>query len=151
MREAILLPRPARPGGPTILIGGNGRRRTLPLAARYAAEWNGVYLAPAAFAGLNGELDGLLRAAGRRPEAVRRSLMAGCVFARDAAALEAKAARRNTTPDKLRASGRLAVGDGAAIADQLAAWEAAGVQRIMLQWLDLDDLDGIAALAAAVL
>jgi alkanesulfonate monooxygenase SsuD/methylene tetrahydromethanopterin reductase-like flavin-dependent oxidoreductase (luciferase family) len=45
----------------------------------------------------------------------------------------------------------VAVGDGAEIADQLAAWAAAGVQRIMLQWLDLDDLDGLAALARAVL
>jgi hypothetical protein len=27
----------------------------------------------------------------------------------------------------------------------------AGVQRIMLQWLDLDDLDGLEALAKAVL
>ena len=36
IREATLLPRPQRPGGPQILIGGNGPRRTLPLAARFA-------------------------------------------------------------------------------------------------------------------
>jgi hypothetical protein len=29
--------------------------------------------------------------------------------------------------------------------------EEAGLQRIMLQWLDLDDLDGLEALAKAVL
>src|SRR5947209_6545491 len=34
--DAILLPRPRRPGGPKILIGGNGKTRTLPIAARYA-------------------------------------------------------------------------------------------------------------------
>ena len=151
LREAILLPRPARPGGPPILIGGNGPRRTLPLVARYASEWNGVFLAPADFAERNRQLDALLRAAGRAPASVRRSLMVGCVFGRDAADLEARAARRGTTADKLRASGKLAVGDGAEMADQLAAWSAAGVQRIMLQWLDLDDLDGLAALARAVL
>jgi len=151
LREAILLPRPARPGGPPILIGGNGPRRTLPLVARYASEWNGVFLAPADFAERNRQLDALLRAAGREPASVRRSLMVGCVFGRDAADLAARAARRGTTADKLRATGKLAVGDGAEMADQLAAWSAAGVQRIMLQWLDLDDLDGIAALAHAVL
>ncbi len=151
LRGAILRPRPARPGGPPILIGGNGPKRTLPLAARYADEWNGVFLAPADFAERSQRLDALLLAAGREPASVRRSLMAGCIFARDAAALAAKAARRNTTPEKLRASGRQAVGDGAAIADQLAAWSAAGVQRIMLQWLDLDDIDDIAAVAKAVL
>ena len=151
LHDAILLPRPARPGGPPILIGGNGSRRTLPLVVRYATEWNGVYLSPADFAERNRQLDGLLLAAGRAPQSVRRSLMAGCVFGRDAAEVAARAARRGTTPDRLRAGGKVAVGDGAEIADQLAAWGAAGVERIMLQWLDLDDLDGLAALAAAVL
>lgn len=40
LNEAILLPRPRRSGGPPIIVGGNGPRRTLPLAARYAEEWN---------------------------------------------------------------------------------------------------------------
>ena len=151
LHDAILLPRPARPGGPPILIGGNGSRRTLPLVVRYATEWNGVYLSPSDFAERNRQLDGLLLAAGRAPQSVRRSLMAGCVFGRDAAEVTARAARRGTTPDRLRAGGKVAVGDGAEIADQLAAWAAAGVERIMLQWLDLDDLDGLAALAAAIL
>ena len=44
-RDAILLPRPARAGGPPILIGGNGPKKTLPLAAKYADEWNAVYVA----------------------------------------------------------------------------------------------------------
>jgi F420-dependent oxidoreductase-like protein len=46
LNEAILLPRPQRPGGPPLLIGGNGMKRTLPLAARYAQEWNGIFLTP---------------------------------------------------------------------------------------------------------
>ena len=36
LEDAILLPRPVRPGGPPILIGGNGPKKTLPLAAKYA-------------------------------------------------------------------------------------------------------------------
>src|SRR5206468_2644018 len=40
LHDAVLLPRPARPGGPPILIGGNGPKRTLPLVARYADIWN---------------------------------------------------------------------------------------------------------------
>ena len=43
------------------------------------------------------------------------------------------------------------VGTGAAVVDQLGALYEAGVQRVMLQWLDLDDLDGLEALAQAVL
>lgn len=151
LREAILLPRPSRPGGPPILIGGNGPRRTLPLVARYASEWNGVWLPPAQFADTSRQLDELLVDAGRDPASVRRSLMAGCVFGRNEAELARKAGFYSGSAESLRASGKVAVGDGAEIADQLAAWAAAGVQRIMLQWLDLDDLDGLAALAAAVL
>jgi F420-dependent oxidoreductase-like protein len=38
--EAINSPAPLRPGGPPILIGGNGERRTLRLVARYGDESN---------------------------------------------------------------------------------------------------------------
>jgi len=37
------------------------------------------------------------------------------------------------------------------VKDQLRVLEDAGLQRIMLQWLDLDDLDGLESLAKAVL
>ncbi len=149
LREAVLLPRPARPGGPPILIGGNGPKRTLPLATRYADEWNAVYVNPARFAELNGVLDEMLAAAGRERGAVRRSLMAGCIFGRDTAELERKLAGRNRTAAELHERG-VAVGTSGQIRDQLGAWAEAGVQRIMLQWLDLDDIDGLVALAAAV-
>src|SRR5690606_8323429 len=80
LRGATLLPRPQRPGGPPILIGGNGPKRSLPMAARYAEEWNGVYLTPRRITELNSRLDELLTAEGRRPEDLRRSMMTGPVF-----------------------------------------------------------------------
>ena len=46
LRDAVLMPRSPRPGGPPIVIGGNGLRRTSPLAARYADEWNAVLIPP---------------------------------------------------------------------------------------------------------
>jgi F420-dependent oxidoreductase-like protein len=147
LREALLLPRPQRPGGPRLVIGGNGERRTLPLVARYAVEWNGVFLNAAKFAGLNAHLDALLVAAGRQRGSVRRTLMTGTVFGVDEAALAHKAAGRDL--GALRERGIVCGPAGAAV-DQLGTLAEAGVQRVMLQWLDLDDLDGVEALARAV-
>ncbi len=149
LEAAVLLPRPARPGGPRIVIGGNGPRRTLPLVARYADEWNALFLPAERFAALNARLDALLRAAGREPTAVRRSMMTGLVFGRDQAELARRLAGRASAED-LRARG-LIVGTPEQVREQLAALAAAGVQRVMLQWLDLDDLEGLTALAEAVL
>jgi|AMFO01.1.fsa_nt_gi probable F420-dependent oxidoreductase, Rv1855c family len=148
LEGAILLPRPARPGGPRLLVGGNGIRRTLPLAARYADEWNGVYLKAEEFERRNRLLDELLHRFGRDPKAVRRSLMIGLEFGPTEAALREKLAGRDV--EALRARGVL-VGTGHQIQEQMAVLAEAGVQRVMLQWLDLDDLDGLEALAKAVL
>lgn len=148
LREAILLPRPQRPGGPPIVIGGNGEQRTLPLTARYADEWNAVFIPPARFAELNTKLDNLLDAAGRPREAVRRTLMIGSVFGRDEQEVERLLAGRDR--QQLRARGIL-VGVADEIIEQIQAFAAVGVQRIMVQWLDLDDLDRLESFATSVL
>ncbi len=150
LRGATLLPRPLRPGGPPLLIGGNGETRTLPLTARYADEWNAVFLPPEEFRRLNIRLDALLAAQGRDPSDVRRSMMTGCLFAIHEADLGAKLAGRGRTFDEVRQRGVIA-GTGPQVQEQLSRLEQAGVQRVMLQWLDLDDLSGLEALAKAVL
>jgi F420-dependent oxidoreductase-like protein len=151
VQEAILLPRPQRPGGPPILIGGNGPRRTLPLVAKYADEWNAVFLAPEGVRQRNEQLDTLLRENSRQPGDVRRSLMTGCIFGRDEAEVKRKLEPRNVTYEELRQEARLAVGTGNQIVEQLGRWAEAGIYRVMLQWLDLDDLDGLEAMAKSVL
>jgi F420-dependent oxidoreductase-like protein len=148
--EAILLPRPQRPGGPPILIGGNGERRTLPLAARYAGEWNAVFITADKLADLNSRLDELLVAEGRRPEDVKRSIMTGTIFGRDQAAFDQKMESYSRTPQELRDRGLIA-GVGDEVVEQVAAFAEAGAARIMLQWLPLDDLEGLEALAATLL
>ncbi len=150
LKEAVLLPRPARPGGPPICIGGNGPRRTLPLVVRFADEWNANFITANQFAKLNTALNELLSAAGRPASAVRRSLMTGCYFGRDDSAVSRKIASRNRTAAELRERG-LIVGTAGALVEQLGQLANAGVQRVLLQWLDLDDLDGLEAMAETVL
>jgi len=149
LRGATLLPRPGRPRGPRILIGGSGKR-TLSYVVRYAVEWNSVMLLPQDFAVLNTNLNDMLTRAGRKPTSVRRSMMIGCVFGKDEAALQEKLSARGRTVEQLRQSGTVA-GSPGAVREQLQGLEQAGLQRVMLQWLDLDDLEGLEALAKAVL
>lgn len=146
LEGAVLLPRPQRPAGPPILVGGNGPKRTLPLAARYADEWNAVYIPLGRFVELNARLDALLEAHGRDPRTVRRSMMAGVVFGRDQAEVDRKLKDRNASAEKLRQRGVI-VGTPSEVTEQLEQCRAAGVERIMLQWLELDDLDALEALA----
>ncbi len=148
LRDAVLLPRPQRPNGPPVIVGGNGPKLTLPLAARYADEWNGVFLTPERYAELNDTLDLLLKQEGRPPADVRRSVMTNLTFGKDEAALRRKLNGRSI--DDLRARGMLAGSPMQVVAD-LGRYSEVGVQQVMLQWLDLDDIDGLEALASTVL
>ncbi len=150
LEGAQVLPRPARRDGPPILVGGNGYHRTLQLAARYASEWNANFVGPAQFEQANRHLNSLLREQGRSERSMRRSLMTGCEFAMDTAGLQRKLAARGRTRQELLQRGMI-VGVGDEVKTQITEYEQAGVQRIMLQWLDLDDLDGLRNLAKVVL
>jgi F420-dependent oxidoreductase-like protein len=148
LHDAILLPRPDRPGGPPILLGGNGEKRTLPLAAKYADEWNGVFIPARRYAELNARLDKLLVAEGRNVASVRRSLMTGIVFGRNEDEVNHKLEGRDHA--QLRQRGLL-VGTPSEIAEQVDLLDEAGVERLMIQWLDLDDIDSLELLAETLI
>ncbi len=150
LRSATVLPRPQRRGGPRILVGGNGVKRTLAYVVRYANEWNCVTLTPREFANMNTKLNEMLSEAGRKPESVRRSMMTGCVFGKNDATLNQKITARGRSLQELQQRGIIA-GSPSAVKEQLQELEETGLQRIMLQWLDLDDLESLEALARVVL
>ena len=127
LRGATLLPRPQRAGGPEILIGGNGIKRTLPLVARFASIWNGVFLSPDEFRERNKILDGLLQEAGRKPGDVKRTFMHNATFGSD------------TLPAP------------EVVIQQIKTYEEAGAEELMLQWFDTDDIDGLKKFAENVL
>jgi alkanesulfonate monooxygenase SsuD/methylene tetrahydromethanopterin reductase-like flavin-dependent oxidoreductase (luciferase family) len=68
---AQLRPRPVQRPQPPVWIGGSGRRRTLPLVARYADVWHSNTHVD--YADLSAELDRLAIEAGRDPRSIRRA------------------------------------------------------------------------------
>lgn len=150
LNDAILLPRPARPGGPPILIGGNGPKKTLPLAAKYASEWNAVFTTPENVKELNGVLDKELEKLGRAKSEVRRSLMTRVIYGKDEASLKAKLAAGGRSREELEKVGIIA-GNANQVVEYLGLVAEAGAQRVMLQWIETDDMDGLEALAKEVL
>jgi F420-dependent oxidoreductase-like protein len=152
LQEAEMLPRPQRQEGPPILIGGNGKKYSLPLAARYASEWNGIFATTEKFQELNEHLDSLLEEQGRSPGSVRRSMMTGLAFGVTDEKLRQKTGLYGggkLSLDELRERG-LVAGGPEEVRSQLENLHEAGVQRVMLQWLDLDDVEGLHDLAQAL-
>lgn len=148
--EAVLLPRPERAGGPPVLIGGSGRKRTLPLVAKYADEWNSGFGSIEKFKDNNAYLDELLVKAGRQPGDVKRSVPTQAFFGKTDDALQNRLQARDTTRDELWARG-VTAGTSSEFADRLRLWQEAGVERLLLQWLDLDDIAGLEMIARDVL
>lgn len=146
--EARFVPPPAHGVGDRVLIGGNGRRRTLPLAAEYANEWNGVLLPPEEFGALNSRLDALLEEAGRDPSAVRRSLMTQVVYGRNENEIDRVLDGRDR--EDLESRGVI-VGTGTEVAAHLDRLDEAGADRVMLQWLSVEELDRLERLAEAII
>ena len=76
--------------------------------------------------------------------------MTGCYFGKTDAEVQQKIEGRNRTVQDFRDLGVM-IGTPNEIVAQLGELSDVGLQRVMLQWLDLDDLDGLEALAKTVL
>jgi F420-dependent oxidoreductase-like protein len=148
LQEATLLPRPQRAGGPPIVIGG--KRASLPFVARYAVEWNVAFQPFDNVVKLSKQLDELLIKTDRQPGDVKRSFMSTVVFGRNEQEIQQKVASTGKTVEDLRAAG-LFVGTASEIVEQLGQLAQAGIQRVMFQWLEIDDIDRLEALANSVL
>ena len=150
LEDAVLLPRPARPGGPPILVGGNGPKRTLPLAAKYADEWNAVFLDLETYKQRRALLAEYLKAEGRVADDMKYSLMTRVIYRPTQPQLDSVLHANGITDDTLR-EGKMIIGTAAEVIDQISARVEAGAERIMLQWMELDDMENLELLARDVL
>lgn len=150
LRDAVLLPHPTHAGGPRILIGGNGMKRTLPLAARYADIWNGVFISPEAFKERSEALDTLTKEAGREPSSLKRTAMITLIYARDEHELAQLLQKHRLQPELanlslaeasqyLVAHGHAIAGTAEQVRQHIQTYLQAGAEEMMLQWLDQTD------------
>lgn len=134
-----------KPRGIRLVIGGSGPKRTPTLAGTRADEYN-IFICPPEEA--REKIDVMRAAAGdRRVEAtVMGQAVVGVTDDAYQQRLGAMAASRGISPEVLEqrlADRGVPHGTPARVTETMAALEEAGVERIYVQWLDLDDLDGM--------
>lgn len=148
VREGVLLPRPLRNNGPDIVIGGNGKKFTLPMVCKFANEWNSIFLTPEKFKKLNFYLDRMISEHKRSKNDIKRSLMTNLTYAQTETELKSKLKNRKITDLEERG---IIVGLYTQVIDKLDQYKEYGCEEIMLQWIDLDDLQGLIDFSEKVL
>ncbi len=148
--DSPALPKPVQRPHPPIVIGGGGPRRTPALAARFASEFNLAFPTLDFVTVQYDRVRAALEQAGRAPgDLVYSAAFVVCAGRDDAeTARRADAIRRDVA--KLPGETPL-FGTPAQIVDALGAFAEAGVERVYLQLLDLDDLDHLELFAAEVI
>jgi F420-dependent oxidoreductase-like protein len=149
LTDSPALPKPAQRPRPPVLVGGHGPRRTPRLAARFADEYNVVFVSLAETGAAFGRVRAACEAAGRDPAALVYSAGQVVCCGRTGAELARRAAVIGSGVDDLVASGL--AGSPAQIVDKLGQFAGIGTARMYLQVLDLHDLDHLELLAAEVM
>jgi F420-dependent oxidoreductase-like protein len=137
-------PRPLQRPHPHLLLGGSVRQRFARLAARFADEVNTTSATVEDCRERRRRLDDACRELGRDPGTLPLSLMTLTVVGTDSANVRDRLRRalgesRDVDEALARAGDRWLVGTVEEVAERLAAYEAAGVSRVMLQQLDHED------------
>jgi F420-dependent oxidoreductase-like protein len=147
------LPKPVQAPLP-LLMGGGAMPRGAALAARFATEYNVVYASPDDAAAARGRLTQACLAAGRDPATLRFSLMHGLAIGASEAELAERARQLGEWAgapgvDELRRT--WIAGTPAEVIARLRAYEAVGVERVMLQHLLFRDEAALELFAAEVM
>jgi F420-dependent oxidoreductase-like protein len=129
IEKALNVPRPVQPGGPRIMVGGSGEKRTLRLVAQYADMCN-VHGSPDTVRRLLGVLERHCADVGRDPAEITKTRLASLFLSSSPEEAE------QTTGFLRDAAGaefdeRFNVGEPAAVVDQVAALVDAGLDGLI--------------------
>jgi F420-dependent oxidoreductase-like protein len=144
IHEVLNFPRPVRPGGPPILIGGMGEQKTLRLVARFADACN-VFGPPGLVRHKLDVLDRHCVEVGRDPAEITKTRLGTLVIAPTQEEAEAKAGMlvetRGANEEMLRT--RALVGGPVRVAEEVGALLDAGLDGLIFNVPDVDDLDTV--------
>ena len=148
LTDSPALPKPVQSRVP-IIVGGSGPKRTPALAARYAAEFNLSFPAPADVEGRVATVRAACEEAGRDPSTLTFSVAQVLCAGRDDAEVARRADAIGRDVSEVRAIGFAGHADGRRRPDRLAT-ASSGITRVYLQVLDLHDLDHLELVASEV-
>jgi F420-dependent oxidoreductase-like protein len=155
--NALNSPKPVQAGGPPVLIGGTGEKKTLRMVAQYADACN-VFGTPTAVRHLMDVLDGHCERLGRNPADICRTRLGTLVVGRTMEEAQAKLKARlrgaevSDLPPEMQARIRdqFLVGDPDTVAEGAKALIDAGLDGLIFNMVDAQNLDSV-ALAGEVL
>ena len=144
IQEALNLPRPLRPAGIPILVGGSGERRTLALVAKYADACNLFGDLPTIRHKLE-VLDRHCAAVGRDPATITKTRLGGLAIADTVEQAEQRGREmaRVRGMDDERYRGYVVAGDPDAVCEQVGAYLDAGLDGLVFNMHDAQDLEPV--------
>jgi F420-dependent oxidoreductase-like protein len=160
IEELDARPKPIQEPHPPLIVGGSAGPRSAGLAARWADEYNTVYVTPEEARERRRALDEACEREGRDPATLRFSMMNGFLIGADRDDLHGRARRLaewRGEPDPHDVDAYLGgldpwiVGTPEEFCARLRAYEAAGIERVMLQHHLFGDLDALEVIGREVI
>ncbi len=149
VKDAFNVPKPVQAGGPPILIGGSGEKKTLRMVAQYGDACN-VFGEPSAVRHLMDVLNSHCERLDRDPASICRTRLGTLVVGRTMEEAEAKVTARlggrlSDMPDELqtRLRGMFILGDAASVQQQVQTLLDAGLDGIVFNMVDSHDVEAV--------
>jgi F420-dependent oxidoreductase-like protein len=143
------LPKPVQPGGPPLIVGGFGTRRTPRIAAQYGTEFNSPFSAPHETARQITRVRAACEGIGRDPLTLHYSIALQVCCASTGQQVRRRLEKIGQAPERFAARG--VAGSPAEVTDRIAAYAGAGATRCYLALADLSDLDQLELIATDVM
>jgi F420-dependent oxidoreductase-like protein len=159
LESCTSLPRPLQDPHPPLIVGGSAGPRSVALAARWADEYNVVFVDPATARTYRERVEAACAAIGRDPGEVRFSIMTRLLVGADEDDLRLKAAVLMERIDEdgdveafiegMRPT--MTAGTVEQVLERLGEFAWAGAERVMFQHLVHDDLETVALIGREIL